>query len=318
MLCAPDLVPCALGRLGRLVPAAAAQGIASFALGLPTGVSAHILECLVSDGPAACDHAIALTRGDGGFTRFSPPAGPFWTEAARVIDATGGALAEAGILWFEFDVDDGGRPAPPSVFVAPGAAGTGGPQALGLAQSLFTLLVGGPPPDIRGLSARLPRGAHLKQAGVMTGRGVRAARLVIDGLRAGAIPDCLAALGWPGDMARARRLAGVAGQLAGDGHCRVDLDLGQSLAPTLGIEIAVSALDDPAAAAGLLVAHALCTGERRADLAAAAPRRTLTRPGPGLQTEFGLNHLKLSAPPDAADTAKAYFSLLTLPDFRHR
>ncbi len=322
MICPQTYLTMALERADpALVSKGTQEAMSRFAATLPDAASGHIIECRLADPGGACDYSMVLSRGDGGFEVFQQciDGDPFWAQAEALLTATQSTLGDAGLVWLEFDFADD-RPAAPCFFVSHGPQSDADQRGFALGAALaevFVLPIG---ETLRQLALQVPVSVRLKQAGIMAGRGARSLRLVLDGVKSDTITTFLQTLDWPGDMGLAADLQRIAHQIAPQGRCRIDLDLGEGLAPTLGIELLYSDLAKPDLVAGALLREGLSVPETAAALVNMMPRRTLftsAEQGMPHRLDFGLNHLKLSAQPATQGLeAKAYFSLLNLPDFQ--
>ena len=329
MICPQRYLARAVDVLGAefLAPEAAA-GVVRFANNLPNAVTGHILECALSGPAGAADYSVALTPGDGGFQGFLD-----WTTKTKELDLfTARSLLQAvqtgdadpGVIWFEHDVRSDGSVSAPSFFLAPGKHPADPADAATLAGIMFQIVTGSPPAaQLPDFLAELPYGGFLRQAGVMDGRtdnGPQKLRLVIDGVSPQDIVPFLRATKWPGSMKDAEHLANLSQRQLQRGPCRIDLDLGQRLMPTLGIELPAGGISPHSAFCHELVADGMATKEKADVLQTLCNRDTLDRwmaPDGAARLDFGLNHVKLSVPnglkPD--NSAKAYFSLIATPDF---
>lgn len=322
MICPQSYLETALQEADpALISQGAKKAMRRFAAALPDAASGHIIECRLAEAGGVCDYSIVLSRGDGGFAGFLQgiDTDPFWADAQTVLNATQSALAKAGLVWLEFDFGTG-EPARPCFFVSQGPQATAQQDGLALGEALLTAFDLPVLSDFRHLVRLFPDAVRLKQSGIMAGRGVRGMRLVLDGVTVAGLTTFLRSLDWPGDMNRAAELERIATRIAPDGGCRVDLDLGAGLGQTLGVELLYPDLPVSETVADVLRAEGLCSPETELGLKRMMQRRRLVRAAGNNAThrlDFGLNHLKLSAPPTThVLEAKAYFSLLNLPDFQ--
>ena len=175
-----------------------------------------------------------------------------------------------------------------------------------------------------------PLRRHLFQVGFMLGREAGGMRLVATVPSAGDLLETLAACGWPGDAAAARDLAQTAFAVADT--VALHLDVGEAVAPVLGLEIVFQARREPrreprwAVLLDRLVADGLCTPEKRAGMLAYAGYETSAASGlafpPSLAAAAAarghgvismwvrkLFHVKLVSRPDRAPEAKGYLSV---------
>jgi len=329
MICAQRHLARAAWALGpSFLTRRAETALARFAGRYPDCATGHILECDLRGGPGVADYSLALLPGPPDATG-APVPGPVQGPVAAVLRRFCDGMLPASVLWLEHDMSDTGDMGAPSVFLAPMAGPENGTAAEQLARILCAAIWPGQPcPKLRQVTGQLPPGGFLKQIGAMAGRGGLATpslRLVIDGIAPTAVLPLLGRLGWPGPRGLATEIAGLAARHLATGACRVDLDLGQDhgqdLASTLGLELPAGGIRAiPALAADLRTAG-LCSASKADALAAQAARHTLADRDPDRPPErldFGLNHVKLSLTSGGVDhstTAKAYFSLVSTPDF---
>jgi hypothetical protein len=262
---------------------------------------------------------------------------PNWAAIDRFISAWAepGSILVRGAdeVWLEFDLE-GALPGGvrPSFFFgvwtgqADPRSGLGTPPMAVLEAGLGALT--GQPmrpahrARIRTLLEALPPGGVLNQVGLMLSRPEGMTRLCLSGLQTRDVVPFLRRVGWDGSWQALDQALGVA-----DGFVDrvwVDLDVGDTLGPRLGVECPVPALP-PAPRWGPFLDHlvdrALCLpGERDALLA----YEGVSRPGEGppwprdlavagllegrpsdTYRRF-LNHVKLVVDPARSLTAKAY------------
>jgi len=308
-------------------------------------------------GGAACpDFAIgASVAGEGGVCLKGrhpqaalPPrllAQPNWAAIDRFISAwadPGSCLFRgADAVAIEFDLD-GAFPGGscPSFFFGlrtgpmdPRA--TAGPPPLAILEAGLGALTGQPMraahlARIRTLLEALPPGGVLNQVGLMLSRPGGMTRLCLSGIQVRAVEAFLRRVGWDGPWQALDQALGVA-----DGFVDrvwVDLDVGDTLGPRLGVECPVPALS-PAPRWGPFLDHlvdrVLCFPEERDALLA---YEGVSRPGDGTPWPRDLalagllegrasytyrrflNHVKLVVDPLRSLTAKAYlFAQKTRP-----
>ncbi|TDE40010.1 hypothetical protein [Antarcticimicrobium sediminis] len=321
MICAQRHVALAARALGDVFLTRRAEtSLGRFAGRYPDVASGHILECDLRGGAGVADYSLALLSGQPG------PAGAAvsGTVAAVLRGFCDGALP-ASVLWLEHDMSATGDLGEPSVFLAPVSGSEDAEAAEQVALALCRALWPGQPcPRVRYLMGQVPQDGFLKQIGAMAGRdGLMAPslRLVIDGIAPNAVMSLLEVLGWPGSLGLAADIAGLAARHLTKGRCRVDLDLANDLTPTLGLELPARGIGAIPAFAADLRAGGLCSTSKAKALPALAARHTLADRDPDTPSErldFGLNHVKLSLTSDDVEnstSAKAYFSLVSTPDF---
>jgi hypothetical protein len=250
----------------------------------------------------AADFALAVTALHGGreiLAGASPAALPLpgaddsvWGAIAAVTQAwsvPGSALdLELHYLALEFDLPEESQGVPaPNVFlgartgILPPKAGHPGQMELPLVGSsawlvddALPLLGRRLPPAQRDSLLRcfeaLPPGSRAFQFGVMLARPLHALRVCVIGLDQRRVVDYLGRIGWPGDLAE---LDSLLGPLAvGSDSVVVDVDVGETVLPSLGVECFAGEDGDP----GLgerwvrfldpLVQAGLCLPERRQSL----------------------------------------------------
>ena len=319
MICPQSHVDDALSLIGpKLIGNASARSVSAFAASLPDAASGHVLECRLGEADGICDYSFVLSRGNGGLDRFAAflPEDPFWSQTAEIIRSASGALVDAGLIWLEVDFG-AGEPSRPSFFVAQGPGLRTRVERFELARALAGVFGVSLGDALDTLMQRLPKPIAPKQAGVMAGRSGTHLRLVLDGGKVSQVCAILARIGWPGHARSLVRVSDLARQLAGDAPCRVDLDLDERVAPSVGLELGYPMLADAEHVVRCLEAVGLCTKDTGSALLLAMSRRTLAKPRKGGRIDFGLNHLKLGLRSAEADIqAKAYFSLVNLPDFQ--
>lgn len=327
MICPQTAVGFAVDALlGAFASKRAGEAISRFAASMPDLASGHILEAVLDDSSASLDYSMVVLAKEeplvGLFQAASVDQAVFG-QTAVLVTAIRARQSDVGLIWLEFDSVSNGRFSEPSFFLAPpsmdASANTGAELGALLAEAL------GSKGSAKGLAAvlnALPDSVFLRQVGMMVGRPGAATplmRIVLDGVETSAIVALLQQVNWPGDLDRAERLAGFVRRHCVGGGCRVDLDVGANIAPSLGLEMPSRLIGDMKQAVGELVQMGLCNAAKAEKLVRTAERQTLEETGrkPGTRLDFGLNHLKLALGTRSAqpDRAKAYFSLVTTPDF---
>ncbi|TMM49558.1 hypothetical protein FDT80_17570 [Sulfitobacter sabulilitoris] len=306
--------------------AAGVVGLTGFSRGLPDAAVGHILECALNGPPGRMDYSIALLRRGPSFARLHEAllsGSANLGKTAQVLSLIDTDLALADVLWLEFDMERHGGMSLPSFFV--GSASPDPEAAASMARSLFGAIWPGiDAPDVTALLRKLPSGVFLRQAGVMASRDAAdgpCLRLVLDGVPGDGVREVLRRLRWPGHDDVAHGLAGFADRHVRAGPCRIDVDLGNGLAPSLGVELPCSSFCADHTAGQDLHAAGLASGDKAKALNKLTPRRTIgpkTGPAGAERLDFGLNHIKLKTDGEAGVRkieAKAYFSLVATPDF---
>ena len=321
MICAQRHLALAARALGpAFLTPRAETALAHFAGRYPDLASGHILECDLRGGAGVADYSLALLPGPPGAAG-ALVHGP----VAAVLRGFHDATLPASVLWLEHDMSATGDLGAPSVFLAPVSSPEDDEAAERVAHTLCDAIWPGQPcPQLRQVTGHLPPDGFLKQIGAMAGRGgltKPSLRLVIDGIAPNAVLPLLKRLGWSGPQRLATEIIDLTARHLAKGVCRVDLDLAQDLAPTLGLELPASGIRAiPALAADLRTAG-LCSAPKAAALTTRAARRTLADRDPDSRSErldFGLNHVKLSLTSgdvDDSTKAKTYFSLVSTPEF---
>lgn len=288
-------------------------GLTTCAARYPDVAAGHIFEISLSDTHGGIDYSMAVTgQSQSSLCKFL-----LGSKVAHVCDAVG----PVPVLWLEHDMGPSGQLGAPSLFISPPHDFVR--QALEItSRSFFTAIwPQTPSPDIGQVLRVLPAGVFLRQIGVMASRpggSNLGLRVILDGVQPSGILPLLDRLGWTGNMHQAELFAELAQTHLANGSCRVDLDLADDLAPSLGVEFPASALGPMNYFAMELDELNLCISSRAQGLMELTSRRSLLLNGQNARTErldFGLNHVKLAVTGDQVSKAKAYFSLVKTPDF---
>jgi len=240
----------------ELIVGAGWERLVELADGLPGSVidERFGFEFSLADAEPAADFCVIArpnSRLAGHYVRQGKAAGA--DSSAAVLGAfleeqgqAGSYLARigAGII-LEYDlVDVGpGQELTPGIFIVPGSGkkpiiGPGGPGELGaaLAQAAGWRGSAIEPQQVERVYEALPEPCFIAQAGVMPGRGQRAVRLIVQGVKPEGVPPLLEWLQWPGEPAQAAAvLMSVAGWIR---TVAVSLDVSaHGVAPRLGLEL---------------------------------------------------------------------------------
>ncbi len=312
--------------LGAFATERAGAAIALLAARMPDVASGHILEAVLDDSSASVDYSMVVLAKDGPLMGLFDAAAEdpaLFGQTASLVAAVRARQSDVGLIWLEFDGSANDRFSQPSFFLAPASMGTSANSGAALGALLAEAMGSkGSAQGLSGVLNSLPKGAFLRQVGMMVGRPGAAAplmRIVLDGVETSAILALLKQANWTGDLDRAERLIRFVGRHCSAGTCRVDLDVGSEMAPSLGLEIPARQIRETKQAFGDLVRAGLCSVEKAEQLARTANRKTLEETGrnSGTRLDFGLNHLKLAlgTRSEQPDRAKAYFSLVTTPNF---
>jgi hypothetical protein len=324
---------------GALVDAAGFAGVSLAARLLPA-LSGAILECRLAEDDATADLSIRLLTTDGGRERFAgvdaDPGFPCeWLAVAewrRVrdfcrawADVRSPLHAQVETAWLEFDSPTLGEAVPrPCVFFSTPALPAPRLDAL-IGQAVATLL-GEPLPrgtrvNLRRCLDALPADAALTFIGLMLARATGTVR-VCAGMRAGEVAEFLAAIGWSHPTAQ---VEWALGRVARDPAASlvVTLDVGETILPTLGIELKADAAASWPVLLDRLVSLGLCTAAKAAaalqwrgyDVALRGMKPgvdTTPRPpssGPAAATAMQvrtINHVKVVTHPHRPPIAKVY------------
>lgn len=320
-----------------LVDAAGFAGVSAAARLLPA-LSGAILECRLAEGDATADLSIRLLTTDGGRERFAcvdadPGVPREWLavpEWRRVrdfcrawADVRSPLHGQVETAWLEFDSPTLGEAVPrPCVFFSTPALPPAPLQAL-IGRAAATLL-GQPLPrgtrvNLRRCLDALPAHAALTFIGLMLARATGTVR-VCAGMRAGEVAGYLAAIGWSHPMAQVKwALERVARDPAAP--VIVNLDVGDTLLPTLGIEVKADAAASWPVIMDRVMSLGLCTpGKAAAALQWPGYDAALQGMKPGVDTTLGpppagaagamqvrtINHMKVVTHPDRPPIAKVY------------
>jgi hypothetical protein len=303
-------------------------------------LSGAILECRLAEGDGDADLSLRLLAADGGRERFGrtaddPPVPAAWLRATewRRVDALCRAWADARsplhehveTLWLEFDGPTLARAVPrPCVFFSTPALDAGPLHAL-IGDALEVLL-GAPPSSATRASLRrcldaLPDGAGLAFVGVMLARATGSVRVCLR-MRAGEVMQYLVAVGWNHPTAQVAWVLEQAAPLPA-AEVVLTLDVGETILPTVGIEVRADPSGEWGPILGRLVTLGLCAPHKAraalrwpgcdAVLRGLTPADITLRPPSTARAAAGalqartLNHLKLVTHPGRPPVAKAYF-----------
>ncbi len=231
-----------LDRVGSLPSWAAAGGVglefrlvgdagADLAVSVVPGSPMH--EYYVARGREAQPGSAAVSLGrffaqvaGGQFASRCPYSG--WFESAMleydVVEALPGWPADPG-LFIRLVHDRLDRPSLPPP----------GDLAATLADAVGWTEDEGWPRAVENVFAALPPKGRIGQIGAMPGRSHRAIRLIVDGVEAVAVPDCLGRLGWPGPAGTPVAVLAEMGDVVP--VFRLSLDVSpDGLSPHLGLE----------------------------------------------------------------------------------
>ena len=232
-----------------LVSQPASARIRAHTARLPPIFAWGIFECRLAADDTRVDMLFRVSRRGGGdeklaeaWPRVQEELGPVaaFLHAWRTAR---GALARIPLFWIEHDLLATG-PSAPFVQFCVDPRYPEGREALppaelrALARAGVALLLGDEP-DAGSLdrlaqcAARLPEHASILHVGVMPYRGTRDLR-VLAGVPIARTWEWLAAIGWPGDRARAFEWLELLGEHFT--HASVQLDLGEAVRPTLALE----------------------------------------------------------------------------------
>ena len=231
-----------LERVGSLPDWVAAAGVgfelrlvgdasADLAVGVAPG--SPLLEYYVARGRAAGSGSAAMALGRffaRATDRETTPGGPcsVWFDGAMLEYDVAGAAPEQSTdpgLFIRLVHD---RPDWPSL-------PTPGVLAATLASAVGWTKYNDEVRAVERAFAALPPGGRVGQMGAMPGRGLRAIRLIVDGVEAAAVPGCLGRLGWPGQACRSMAVLDEMGDVASVFRLSLDVSV-DGLSPRLGLE----------------------------------------------------------------------------------
>ena len=284
-----DYVQLAAAHLpDALVSPQSLNDIATLAAPLPGAISSFFgFECPLSTPTGEADFLVCCTRAEGhsrvlagGDPDTQLPAAlraaPAWQRVegfCRQWETPDSALAEGILnLWLEFDITSTAQALSlPSVFFGTQAPAPGAPAVdqLPLLRRALEVLAAGQRPAVTDAAltqffAALPAGAHVFQVGAMWSRPGAGLRLCLRGIDRRQMVDTLLRLGWPGDPAPLQALLDELSAFAG--HFDLNVDLGESLGPKVGIECYFPTdggqQDGLQRAGDYLVNKGLCTPEK--------------------------------------------------------
>ncbi|MCY4580288.1 MAG: hypothetical protein OXD31_14745 [Chloroflexi bacterium] len=248
---APELqpfVPCSLidGRgWGRILdragglPGWAAVASAGFEFRLIGDASAD-LAVAVFPGSALLDYYVArgkaATPGSAAMSL-----GRFFAQATG-SEANSGWF-ESAMLEYDVAVAEPGQPIDPGLFMRlvhhrpdwpslphPGILAATMANAMGWTEDEKEVRA------VERVFAALPPNCQIGQIGAMPGRGLRAIRLIVDGVESEDVSDCLGRLGWPGQTGKAVAVLDEMGDVAPVFRLSLDV-LADGLSPRLGLEL---------------------------------------------------------------------------------
>ena len=211
----------------RLVGDASADLAVAVAPGLP------LLDYYVARGKAAAPGSAAMSLGGflarvaGAETSSGCPYSGWFESAMLEYDVAGavtGQPTDPGLfIRLVHDRRDWPSLPPPGVLAATLADAVGWTEDENEARA------------VEGIFDVLPPKSRVGQIGAMPGRGLRAIRLIVDGLAAAEVPDCLGPLGWPGRAGKAMAVLDEMGDVAPVFRLSLDVSV-DGLSPRLGLE----------------------------------------------------------------------------------
>ncbi|MCY4592886.1 MAG: hypothetical protein OXE86_20495 [Alphaproteobacteria bacterium] len=196
----------------------------------------HLLDYYVDQGKGAGPDSAAAALA-GFFTRLADTETSAesrhsdWFESAMLEYDVAGALpgqpADPGLF---IRLVHGGPDWPAKRLPAPGVLAAALASAVGWTEDESEVRA------VERVFATLPPGGKVGQIGAMPGRELRAIRLIVDGVEAEEVPDCLGRLGWPGQAAKA--MAVLADMRDITPQFRLSLDISvDGMSPRLGLEL---------------------------------------------------------------------------------
>lgn len=249
----------AAGEFAPFVDDAELEKISRFARVFPYAAHAHALELRLQPGIRHADYATCLrdeettlrsvreSLGDGAsaltsdsyFTRFLEA----WCEEGSSIRRL------LPLFWLEYDRPGGEFARTPGLFLALEEDLRQKESAAALDRTLDLLYdpaeIDRKRRAITQIVTALPGAARVRHLGAVPSRDPRFMRLVIGGVDRETLPPFLSAIGWKGDIAYLSRLLVLLGDRADVFPARIDLDLLDTLQPTLGLEFLLVGSDCP-------------------------------------------------------------------------
>ncbi|HKP89838.1 MAG TPA: hypothetical protein VJT75_07650 [Thermoleophilaceae bacterium] len=250
---------------------------------------------------------------------------PLARLAARWADPADAWHERIVELWLEWDrPSDAATPSLPAVFVTLPPERQRQAGARDVVDGVLALLLGGVPGSWTDNVARCfetPEPAIVSHVGLMLSRPGAPVRVNVKRLQRDTLVPYLEALGWPGDTSDLT--AELEPLWAAADRVTTCLDIGSTIGPTLGLELAVDGLDRWRGLLDVLVDRGLCAPPKRSALLAwpghdSPPSRgaswpdrllveSLLRPADELGVvERRLSHVKVSLAPGVAARAKGY------------
>ncbi|MDY7228269.1 hypothetical protein [Hyalangium rubrum] len=326
----------------RLIDVNSMNRLAELAATLPPS-SNFGFECKLGSPAPTADFLIAVIASDGSRGAWAEEARqargrrshPAWEKVQRFLadwERSEGGFEPIYDTWLEFDMDgqDSEEPVPSFFF---GFDHTRNDNYPDTTRTMVERLRAAPLPSagLDTLSAcfkELPQRAQVFQIGLMLSRPTDAVRLCIKRLTAEQIATYLSHIGWPGSVAvLQRQLESIAPLVDGMG---LDLDIGQSVLPKIGIECSIRDGSDgrdkvkaflerlstegyctPGKGTAILEWLGLCTERTDRERWPAHLIKASEGLGPEVLSSFArtLNHIKINYESDQEIAAKAYLGV---------
>ncbi|XXX82513.1 hypothetical protein WMF30_27545 [Sorangium sp. So ce134] len=306
---------------------------------LPPAVSCAYLECRLGPDAAEVDLGASVMAAEGPILLAATPTGlPSSGEEAAIwgrvqdlarawADPASPLHARVPVIWLELDSGEMTRgrlmpsvllcvdPSLPKGSASPDAMGHGLDECAPSLQAALSALSSEPlAPEARAALHRcfeaLPAGGRIVHVGFMAARRPTALKLFA-AMDREQVLGYLSAIRWPGSLAEATSLIDTFG--AGPDAFRVDLTIGESLLPRLGLEFASRRGADPERRAVIdrCVKHGLCTPEKRDALISWTGSRREAIPGYTLPVRLSRwIDMKIVHRPPAPLEAKAYLGFM--------
>ena len=305
---------------------------------LPAALTRHAyLECRLHPCAGRVDLILGVAADARPVLAGAAPWGAWWNgsgpsellwERVRALSAEwsserSAVAAGLGRLWLEFDhrAQRSDWPAAPGVFVELKRSAVDGGAARWLtavAAALRPVLGSDITHSVRrrllACATALPNATAIPYVGVFPSRSSVDLRVCAAGMSAADIPRYLGAVGWSGDPVSARRICALARPGA---PVIVNLDVGATVGPQLGIEIMVPRRDQHRGILNAQALLAIAVDNGWADAAKIAalhefPGNSVSRFGHELwpsRIERRVNHLKFVMRADGVIGAKVYLSV---------
>ncbi|KYF93012.1 hypothetical protein BE17_25180 [Sorangium cellulosum] len=324
---------------GALVTPGAWESVLGAARRLPRAISCAYLECRLGRDAAEVDLGASVMAAEGPILLAARPTGlpssgeeaTIWgrvQELTRVwTDPASPLHARVPVMWLELDSGEITRgrlmpsvllcvdPSLPKGAASPDAIGHGLADCAPSLQAALSALSSEPlapaaRADLHRCFEALPAGGRIVHVGFMVTRRPTVLKLFA-AMDREQVLDYLGAIRWPGSLGEAASLVDTLG--AGPDTFRVDLTIGETLLPRLGLEFASRRGADPDRRALIdrCVEHGICTPEKRDALISWPGSKREVIPGYGRAVRLSrwIDMKIVHRPPEPLE-AKAYLGFM--------